>query len=79
MPFLPARTRRRLGSPPTVVLMVIRQTSAGIFEFQTTGAADLEIADITGTGQYVLITAGTYPSAPRILARLVNGTTLLIY
>jgi hypothetical protein len=87
MPTLPSKSRITIepdgrGAASLRPLVLRRTSSVGgvdTYEFTDTGVADLELADITGTGVYVPIVAGTYPSAPRIVARRLGGAHVLVY
>jgi hypothetical protein len=66
-------------SAPTVTLMVIQLTSAGLYDLVPSGVAALEWADVGGTGNYDIIAAGTSPTATRLVARQLAGGNALLY
>ena len=86
MPILPSGGARFIeqngGSAPSVAALVLRKTSTvGSTDFYdfTTGTADLEMVDVSGTGVYTTPAAGTSPTAPRLVARRIAGGNIIAY
>lgn len=86
MPILPSGGARFIetgsGAGPRAVPMILKLAVDGIYDFVDTGAGapDAEMADITGTGIYDVIPYGTSPSAPRVRAyRIAGSSSVIIY
>ena len=86
MPILPSGGARFIeqngGSAQSLSNLVLRKTSSvGSTDFYdfTTGAADLEMVDVSSTGVYTTPAAGSSPSAPRLIARGLAGGNIIVY
>jgi hypothetical protein len=63
-----------------VTATVLHLAADGIYDIVDTGSVDGEWADVTGTGIYDLVVAGTAPSAPRIRScRIGGGSNVILY